>query len=183
MGVYVKCVSSWVMDVSMEWEIGFDTKCLYKGWFESLHIIWDLCALALSFRLFLVSPIYWIWQMLQVYKYITFSESQLISEVIENVSFVAWLVKFWHSTMILHVLHWLFPHLKEPVRVTNNIKYVKGQGQGHRKHENHYLSHNFWTGSRRDFWLVSKCSLSKYLSEVSSPHDASRNVFASHDVR
>ena len=31
--------------------------------------------------------------------------------------------------------------------------YVKGQG--HRKHENHYLSHNFWTGSRRDFWLVS----------------------------
>ena len=43
--------------------------------------------------------------MLQVYKYITFSESQLISEVIENVSFVAWLVKFWHSTMILHVLH------------------------------------------------------------------------------
>ena len=32
--------------------------------------------------------------MLQVYKYITFSESQLISEVIENVSFVAWLVKF-----------------------------------------------------------------------------------------
>ena len=43
--------------------------------------------------------------MLQVYKYIKFSESQLISEVIENVSFVAWLVKFWHYTMILHVLH------------------------------------------------------------------------------
>ena len=56
--------------------------------------------------------------------------------------------------------------------------YVKGQGQGHRKHENHYLSHNFWTGSRRDFWLVSKCFLSKYLSEV-SPW---RSVFASHDV-
>ena len=32
--------------------------------------------------------------MLQVYKYI-----KLISEVIENVSFVAWLVKFWHYTM------------------------------------------------------------------------------------
>ena len=89
MGVNVKCVSSWVMDVSMEREIGFDTKWLYRGWFESLHIIWDLCALPLSFRLFLVSPIYWIWQMLQVYKYIKFSESQLISEVIENVSFVA----------------------------------------------------------------------------------------------
>ena len=54
--------------------------------------------------------------------------------------------------------------------------YVKGQGQGHRKHENHYLSHNFWTGSRREFWLVSKCSLSKYLSE------AWCSVFASHDV-
>ena len=70
------------------------------------------------------------------------------------------------------------------MRVTkkkNIYHYVKGQG--HRKHENHYLSHNFWTGSRRDFWLVSKCSLSKYLSEVShSPHDAWRSVFASHDV-
>ena len=58
--------------------------------------------------------------------------------------------------------------------------YVKGQGQGHRKHENHYLSHNFWTGSRRDFRLVSKCSLSKYLCRI--PHDAWRSVFASHDV-
>ena len=43
--------------------------------------------------------------MLQVFNYINFFESQLISEVIENVSFVAWLVQFWHSTMILHVLH------------------------------------------------------------------------------
>ena len=88
-----------------EWEFGFDTK--WWGWFESSHIISDLhvCASALSFRLFLVSPIYWIWQMLQVciHVYITFSESQFISEVIEKVSSVAWLVTFWHSTMIFHV--------------------------------------------------------------------------------
>ena len=42
--------------------------------------------------------------MLQIYIYFKFSESQLISEVIENVSSVAWLAKFWHSTIILHVL-------------------------------------------------------------------------------
>ena len=38
---------------------------------------------------------------------------------------------------------------------------------GHRTCEDS-LSHN-WTGSRRDFWLVSKCSWSKYLSEASTP--------------
>ena len=37
--------------------------------------------------------------------------------------------------------------------------YVKGQGQGHQKHEIHWLSRNFWTGCRRDFWLVAFCSL------------------------
>ena len=39
--------------------------------------------------------------------------------------------------------------------------YVKGQGQGHQKHEMHWLSLNFWTGCHRDFWLVAFCSLFK----------------------
>ena len=49
----------------------------------------------------------------------------------------------------------------------------KGQGQGHRKHENHYLSHNFWTGNVPCQNIYQKCR---------SPHDAWRSVFASHAV-
>ena len=56
--------------------------------------------------------------------------------------------------------------------------YVKGQGQGHRKHENHYVSHNFWTGSRRDFWVGFKM----FLVKISIRSVAWRSVFASHAV-
>ena len=38
-----------------------------------------------------------------------------------------------------------------------------------KNHENHFLSHNFGTGSRRNFWLVGKHSLPNSAS-VSDPH-------------
>ena len=47
----------------------------------------------------------------------------------------------------------------------------QGQGQTHQKHENHLLSHNCGTGSRRDFWLVAKCLLTKYKSLGWSPYN------------
>ena len=48
----------------------------------------------------------------------------------------------------------------------------------------HFLSHNFWTGSRRYFWLVSTCSWSKYLiTKYPSPHDVRRTVFGSRGVK
>ena len=36
-------------------------------------------------------------------------------------------------------------------------------------HQNHLFSHNFETGSRRNFWLVANYSLKKYISEWWSP--------------
>ena len=46
----------------------------------------------------------------------------------------------------------------------------QGRDQTHKnKHENHLRSHNFLTGSRRDFWLAAKYSLKKYPSEGCFP--------------
>ena len=46
----------------------------------------------------------------------------------------------------------------------------KDQGQGHHFCKNHIMGHNFWTGSRRNFWLVGKHSLQNDASECYPPN-------------
>ena len=54
-----------------------------------------------------------------------------------------------------------FKEIKWPWDVKVKVKHIKN-------HENHLLSHNFGTGSRRNFWLVGKHSLQNSAS-VSDP--------------
>ena len=47
---------------------------------------------------------------------------------------------------------WQIQKIKWPWNVKVKVKHIKN-------HENHHLSHNFGTGSRKNFWLVGKHSL------------------------